>query len=120
MDLDELIYQFKNAVVSIKSRSHFEHFSEWRYFYRPPLIPVSKGHYIRHTDTDVIYHYYGKDNRNKDASKIRNNESYGKRFYKRQLEYKGWYYDLPKSFDIRKDWEKVLLAYLKHLNDTDV
>jgi hypothetical protein len=77
---------------------------------KPNFINLGKGHYCIKSDTDAVYHYY------KSKKSTINKSTYRSKFYKRQLEYKGWFYDLSKDFNIIKDWNTVYEAYLNHLN----
>jgi hypothetical protein len=75
---------------------------------KPNFVNLGKGHYYIKSNTDVVYHYYKSQRKSWKSS-------YRSKFHKRQLEYKGWFYDLSDNFDIHKDWETVYNAYLTYL-----
>jgi hypothetical protein len=79
------------------------------------LVKISDKHFVKFSKTNVIYHYFGSNNRTKMSDRQYTKESYKRRFYKRNLQYGTFFYDLPRTFDIREDWNKVLFNYLNHI-----
>ncbi len=116
-DRDDMQFKIELVSVRIRKRIKTDYVTEGtNYYYQDSgFIKVEDNHFIKKSNTDVVYHYYGSNNRTKHDGHNKHRYSTKCRFYKRQLEYKGWFYDLPIDFDIRKDWIFVYEAYLTYL-----
>ena len=119
--ITNIVTNFKIELVSVRIRKRIKTdfiVENTNYYYQDSgFIKVEDNHFIKKSNTNVVYHYYGSNNRTKLNGHNKHKQSFKSRFYKKQLEYKGWFYDLPDNFDIRKDWETVYNAYLTYLQN---
>ena len=105
----EAIYKVEIVSVTISKEIETGFYKEKNIYsvLKPNFINLGKGHYIVKSETDVVYHYY--------KSQVKSSKStYRSKFHRRQLEYRGWFYDLPTGFNIKTDWQSVYASYLVH------